>query len=407
MRRSRPAKGAVVRLVALLTVCAAAVLAPGCSRAPTIAPIPPDIVLLESALSDIRRLVWSHDDIALSFAATVPNEPRTGVYVVHPLIAAPPFRADAAVELVELATFDEVVDLRFTAAPRGVVAAVDCGRFVDVAGCDGFAAVWLELAEVLTPLLPVDEPVLLHSSLARQEDAYGRPGTATDHPALHLTTVEGRVALGTTAGVVEVDHGTRESHAVGPGFPIAYEPSGERLVTVEVEGGGATARRTWRTVASGGGAETVLALEPDAPVQALRWGPDGIVVLLGEPPSWQVRNLTTGAVRSLEAPAASEIHLSPSGRFVAHTDGGCASEAALGCASVAATLTVVSVATGETALVYRGADRIANLSMAHDDAWIAYTSGPRVLLSRVPGTDDARAGPTAGDVRPARRGQAR
>lgn len=219
----------------------------------------------------------------------------------------------------------------------------------------------------------------------------GRAGNAEVDPDQFVAAhpAGSAVVVPSGSGAQWVDLATLASRPAGPGFPVAFDPSGERFVVVEADPAD-WERQTWSIVAAADGERTRLPVAEDRfdrgyHVIGVRWLAEGLLLLverdLADGSEWLLWNLDTGVERVL-GPARSEIGAFPlgrvprwseSGRLLAFREYACLRDSIfIGCAVPRWSVVVVDVETGERQIAYRGEAFVESPAIAPDDGSVVF-----------------------------------
>ncbi len=196
------------------------------------------------------------------------------------------------------------------------------------------------------------------------------------------------VVVPSGSGAQWVDLATLASRPAGPGFPVAFDPAGERFVVVEFDPA-VWERQTWWIVDAADGERIPLPVaearfDRGYHVIGVRWLAEGLLLLverdLADGSEWLLWNLDTGVERVL-GPARSEIGAFPlgrvprwsaSGRLLAFREYECLRTSIFGCAVPRRSVVVFDVDTGDRQLAYRGEGFVESPAIAPDDGSVAF-----------------------------------
>jgi len=359
---------------ALRTAIAAACLAflAACTIDPLPLVPPGSLVVADPAIEWVARIAWSEDGDELAFLGTPIHGPMSA------------YRAsfdDDTLLGAAVGDFDGASELRYLPGGRDlVVVGRPAARPAVACGDDGVVVV-----HGLAPAAIVGCPFVMPEGLI------GRAGNADVDPDQFVAPHPAGTALAVPSGggAQWVDLASFATSDLGGGFPLAFDPAGDRLVLVEFDPTVWAVQRWWR-VDVDGGARTQLPVAENRfargyHVLGVRWLAEGLVLLverdLAEGSEWLLWNLDTGAERVL-GPARSEPGAFPlgrlprwsaSGRLLAFREWVCLRESLIiGCAVERWSIVVVDVATGERQLAYRGPDFVDAPAIAPGDDRVAF-----------------------------------
>jgi len=331
-------------------------------------------VVADPGVRWVTQIAWSDDGGELAFLGTPIGGELT------------PYRAS----LTDASLLADLVDgfrgsshVRYTPGGRDLIVV---GRLAEAppeaCGSEGVAVV-RGMAAVAVVGCPYEAP---HGVVGRANNADVDPDqfVAVDPSGSAMVVPSG-------SGAQWVDLSTFEARPMGPGFPVAFDPAGERLVVVEV-GLSDWDLQVWSVVRVADGERTPLPVDPARfergyHVLGVRWLDDGLWLLverdLADGSEWLLWNLDTGVERVL-GPARSEIGAFPlgrvprwsaSGRLLAFREYVCLRDSIfIGCAVPRWSVVVVDVETGERQVAYRGESFVdESPAIAPDDGSVAFT----------------------------------
>jgi hypothetical protein len=321
----------------------------------------------------VVQIAWSDDGGELAFLGTSIGGELT------------PYRAsltDASLLADQIVGFEGTSQIRYLPGGRDLIVVGRLGETPpEACGNEGVAVV-RGTAAVAVVGCPYEAP---HGVVGRANNADVEPDQfVAVHPA------GSAVVVPSGSGAQWVDLSTFEARPMGPGFPVAFDPPGERFVVVEV-GLSDWGTQAWSVVRVADGERTPLPVDPARfergyHVLGVRWLDDGLWLLvehdLAEGSEWRLWNLDTDVERVLgearaEAgafPLGNVPRWSASGRLLAFREYECLRPSIfIGCAVPRWSVVVFDVDTGDRQLAYRGEGFVDDAPViAPDDGSIAF-----------------------------------
>ena len=355
-----------------------------CTRDPGPLVPPGALVVSDPTVQWVARIAWADDGDELAFLGTRPESPMTA------------YRAglsDDTLLAFEVGGFDDAHELRYVPGGRDLIVvgtpSIPPG---EACGDDGVV-----VTHGLVPVAIAGCPFLAPIGLI------GRAGTAEVDPDQFLAAHPAGTALvaPTASGARWVDLATFASRDLGAGFPITFDPTGERLVVVEFDPN-VWARQQWWTVELADASRTRLPVAADRfergyHVLGVRWLAEGLVFLierdLADGSEWLLWNLATD-VETVLGPARIEPGAFPlgraprwsaSGRRLAFREYVCLRASLfVGCAEERWSIVVVDLATGDRRIAYRGPDFVDVPALAPDDDRVAFALSGAIFVKSLP-----------------------
>jgi len=329
-------------------------------------------VVADPGVRWVAQIAWSDDGAELAFLGTPIGGELT------------PYRAsltDASLLADQIGGFRGSSQVRYLPGGRDLIVVGSLAEAPpEACGSEGVAVV-RGMAAVAVVGCPYEAP---HGVVGRA----GNADVESDQfVAVHPSG--SAVVVPSGSGAQWVDLSTFVARPLGPGFPVVFDPAGERLVAVEA-GFDDWDRQAWLVVRVAGGERTPLPVdqarfERGYHVLGVRWLDDGLWLLvehdLAEGSEWRLWNLDTDAQRVLgEArtaagafPLGNVPRWSASGRLLAFREYECLRPSIfIGCAVPRWSVVVFELDTGDRQLVYRGEGFVDAPVIAPDDGSIAF-----------------------------------
>jgi hypothetical protein len=239
-----------------------------------------------------------------------------------------------------------------------------------------------------------DADAVVGCPYAEPSGVIGRAGNVdVDPDHFTLVTPDGALIVPTATGARRIDPVTFDETPLAPGFPVALDPAGERLLLAHVDLA-AWEHQTWSLLTLADGTIEPLAIDPHRfergwHVMGVRWLPEGLRFLIERDhptPAWYLWDPLDGTERYL-GPARSEPgpgtfplgrvpRLSASGRLIAFRTYECLLETSdKFCLRPSWSLIVVDLETGSRTTLYRGRTSVESPAISPDDQRVVFAVG--------------------------------